>query len=144
MNKPASPKGFTLIELMIVVAIIGILATIAYPSYQDQVRKSRRASAMIAVEEVAQAQERNRSLNMAYTATLTDLTGISSVDLANNKTSDDHYTIAITADPVTTFTVTATAASDQVNDACETITLNHLGVKGFTLKEGKTADCWSQ
>ncbi len=64
MNKPASPKGFTLIELMIVVAIIGILATIAYPSYQDQVRKSRRASAMIAVEEVAQAQERNRSLNM--------------------------------------------------------------------------------
>jgi type IV pilus assembly protein PilE len=57
-GKTASNKGFTLIEVMIVVAIVGILAAVAYPSYQDHVRKSRRAEAQSALMGLAAAMER--------------------------------------------------------------------------------------
>src|SRR5690606_38472416 len=61
-----SSAGFTLIEVMIVVAIIGILAAIAYPSYQDHVRKSRRADAQTALLELAQFMERHYTTNGRY------------------------------------------------------------------------------
>ena len=66
MQKRSRVSGFTLIELMIVVAIVGILATIAYPSYQDYVRRSDRAEARAAMLNMAQLQERNFSDRGAY------------------------------------------------------------------------------
>ena len=60
--------GFTLIELMITVAIIGVLGAIAYPSYQDSVRKSRRAEGRSAMMEVLQQQERYMTQNNTYLA----------------------------------------------------------------------------
>ncbi len=68
MQKRSRFSGFTLIELMIVVAIVGILATIAYPSYQDYVRRSARAEARAAMLNMAQLQERNFSDRGAYVA----------------------------------------------------------------------------
>lgn len=65
--------GFTLIELMIVVVIIGILAAFAYPAYQDSVTKSRRSDGVSMINQVLQAQERYFTENMTYSTDLTDL-----------------------------------------------------------------------
>ena len=62
--------GFTLIELLIVVVIVGVLASIAYPAYQDSIRKGRRADASASLSAVQQAQERWRANNPAYASTL--------------------------------------------------------------------------
>lgn len=64
-------KGFTLIELMIVVAVIGIIAAIAYPAYQGQVQKTRRTDGKAKLMEIMQAQERNYTVSLTY---VTDLT----------------------------------------------------------------------
>lgn len=64
------PRGFTLIELMIAVAIVGILIALAFPSYRDSVHKGRRADAMTAFGSIQQAQERWRSNNPSYTTNL--------------------------------------------------------------------------
>lgn len=70
-SRPARlQRGFTLIELMIAVAIVGILIALAFPSYRDSVHKGRRADAMTAFASIQQAQERHRSNNPAYTDTL--------------------------------------------------------------------------
>src|SRR5512134_1137543 len=67
----AARRGFTLIELMIVVAIIALLATVALPSYLDHVRKTRRADAIARISQIQQAQERFRANNAQYAANLT-------------------------------------------------------------------------
>lgn len=66
-------RGFTLLELMIVVAIVGILASIAYPSYMDHVRKGNRAKAQAFLMDVAQRQQNYLLVNRQYAATLADL-----------------------------------------------------------------------
>ncbi len=66
MQQRQRSLGFTLIEVMIVVAIIGILAAIAYPSYQNQMQKTRRADAKASLMELAQFMERNYSTSGAY------------------------------------------------------------------------------
>jgi type IV pilus assembly protein PilE len=69
------PRGFTLIELMIAVAIVAILIALAFPSYRDSVHKGRRADAMTAFASIQQAQERRRSNNPAYADNLSQLVG---------------------------------------------------------------------
>lgn len=71
---PRSGAGFTLIEIMIAVAIVGILAAVALPSFQDAIRKGRRAEAFAALAAMQQAQERWRTNNAAYTTLLANLT----------------------------------------------------------------------
>jgi type IV pilus assembly protein PilE len=66
-------KGFSLIELMVVIAILGLLASIALPSYQEYVRTSRRTDGMIILSQIMQAQERFFVNNLTYTASLIDL-----------------------------------------------------------------------
>lgn len=90
----AQQAGMTLIELMIVVAILGIIISIAVPSYQDSVRKSRRADGMALLNQILQAQERFYINNMTYTTDLTDLgysvsTGVSS--------EEEHYKVSVAA-----------------------------------------------
>ena len=133
--------GFTLIELMIVVAVIAILSAIAYPSFMGQVRKSRRADAIKALAQVQQAQERYRAGNATY-GTLTQL-GLTSATLVPT----GYYTINVTNNTASTYTATATAAGAQAGDA--TCTALSVDLNGGNVTYGKTGTgtvqkCWNQ
>lgn len=136
MNKNLS-KGFTLIELMIVVAIIGILASIAYPSYQEYVRTTRRSVAAGCVQEMAQQMERRFTTSLAYnvTTTLPVLGCVTSV-------TNSHTFMFSTGEPtVRTYAIEAQPVGDQQNDNCGNLTLNQAGVKA---KSGtaEMSKCW--
>lgn len=124
-------SGFTLIEVMIAVTIIGILAAIAYPSYIDFVTKSGRSEGVAAVMQVANLQEQYYLDNRTFTTDLTALGMTASPFI----TEHGHYSVASTGG--TTFTVTATAKGTQASrdSACGTITLTHAGVKS-------PQECW--
>jgi type IV pilus assembly protein PilE len=123
-------KGFNLIELMIVVAIIGVLAAIALPSYRGHVVKGARAAAQTELLQLASLQEKVYLNSSAYTANLaTAYTGTSAGGLGKtgSKTTDEKYTISLDA-PGQTYTITATpvAGSAQAGDGCLTIRENGL------------------
>jgi type IV pilus assembly protein PilE len=121
-------KGFTLIELMVVVAIIAILAAIAIPSYTEYVKKGRRIDAKDALTAVQLAQEKYRGNNVSY-GTLDDL-GLVAVS------SQGFYEIEITGVSGAGYTATATAIGKQASDtACPKLTVTEAGFSG-------TAACW--
>jgi len=123
-------RGFTLIELMIAVAILGIIAAIAYPSYLDQVRKSKRSDARSALMQAANRQERFYTTQYEYATTL-DALGMPA------ETENEAYTLAVDNGDADGFEITATAQGDQVNDDCTSLTINEIGEK-----TANDVDCW--
>lgn len=125
--------GITLIELMIVVAVVGILMSVAYPAYQGFVLESRRADGQIALTRAANLQERFFASNNSYSNTINDIGG--------NVSPDGFYQISVVASGsaatyLSNYTLTATAVSPQDADAdCPSFTLNHLG-------QQSPAECW--
>lgn len=131
-------RGFTLIELMIVVAVVAILAAIAYPSYQDQVRKSRRAQAKADLVEYAGLAERFHTTNNTYvgfTLPRTVSPREAGAAVHYNLTPAGAFTNA------NTFTLTATPAGGQSADRCGTLSLNQAGVKTET-GSAALSECW--
>lgn len=127
-------NGFTLIELLIAIAIIGILASIAYPSYQDSVRKTRRAEAQVIMMEYASFAERVYTENNSYRGATIVLAGI-------QDTTFYSYAVAMTPaapDPATTFTITATALAGQANDNCGDLSIENTGNT-----DPDIAGCWN-
>jgi type IV pilus assembly protein PilE len=137
-NRLSNWKGFTLIELMIVVAIIGILASIAVPAYTRYVQRSKRVDCEGVMISIANALERRFTQINSY-ATGGLPAGFSCPSGGGAAT----YTLALPAANLTatTYTITAAPTGSQSGDACGTLTLTHTGVKGMAT--GQTIDqCW--
>jgi type IV pilus assembly protein PilE len=128
--------GFTLVELVIAVGIVGILAGIAYPSYQEHLYKTRRTEGKGALMRAAQKQESFYSDNKTYADSMTSL-GYPADPAVSEK---GYYQIRITASSATGYTLQATPQGPQAGDTgCGTLMLNNLGVKA---RSGTRADCW--
>lgn len=133
--------GFTLIELMIVVVVIGILAAIAYPSYQEHVRKARRADAQTALLELAQFMERHYTANGKY-LTAANAAPVLPFSEAPKDGATKYYDLSFPAAPTaSSYTLRAVPKGAMVDDACGTLTLANTGAKGQAA--GATlATCW--
>ena len=138
MNKM---KGFTLIELMIVVAIVAILAAIAIPSYQSYVLRSHRTIAVNALMDLASREARYYTTNNTYVASMLTL-GYAADPMPVPTAANPYYNIAVSAANATSFTLTATPTGSQANDTCGNFTYTDLGVKGVSA--GTVSDCWKQ
>ena len=124
--------GFTLVELIIVVAIISILASIAIPAYNGYVETSKRSDAQASLMALAIAQEKYRASNPTYTTVITDLIGVSSAS------ESGYYTLAVTAASGATFTATATPDGwTDSNGNCSPMSINQDGPAG-------TLSCWGR
>jgi type IV pilus assembly protein PilE len=141
-------RGFSLLELMIVVAIIAIISAIAYPSYVQFVVTAKRTTASSALLQVADKQQQFFMDNKSYTNDLTNLGFAANPLIINDEgesvasgDSDSIYSISLSN--VTAITYTATAAPQKVqadrDSECASFTITQAGAKGHT---GTGDDCW--
>lgn len=135
-------SGFTLIELMIAVAIISIIAAIAIPSYNDSVRKTKRTDAKAALAKAATLQERYYTENNGYTNDITDVGGSASEEGYYTLSSDT----SACASSCFVLTATVNAGGEQaLDETCWTFTLDHTGRKASATKAGvanASKTCW--
>ena len=116
-------SGMTLIELMIVVAIVGSLAAIAGPAWNDQVIKSRRADARNTLLAAQIEQEQYRANNLTYATSMSAM-GMGSFD----STSRDYYRLEVVSADATSFLITATPNGNQANDStCNVFAVRQTG-----------------
>lgn len=134
-------NGFTLVELMIVIAIIGVMSAIAFPSYNSYMNKSRRADAKVGLQKIADKQERFYLQNNTYT------TSFAATGLNTSTTSDEaYYTFSVSStDLLSGFVATATAATGKAqtkDTGCTVMTLSSTGAKEPNGDPSTEKDCW--
>jgi type IV pilus assembly protein PilE len=135
MDNSVRARGFTLIEVMVTVAIVAILAGVALPSYRDHLRKSRRAEAQAYLMAVASRQQQFLLDTRGYAASLTTV----GVAVPANVAAVYDLAVATVVGPPPTFVLTATpkATTDQVYERCGPLTIDQTGAKTATL-----STCW--
>jgi type IV pilus assembly protein PilE len=122
---PARARGFTLIELMVAAAIVGILAAIAYPSYRAFVVKSNRAAAQSHLMDLAQSEQQYFADSRSYAATV----GALNLTTPSNVSSKYTVSIAVDAGPPASFTISATPVAGGPQVADGVLTIDSAGVK---------------
>lgn len=127
-------RGFTLIELMVVVAIVGILAAVGYPAYTEHIRQSRRVDAQTALMELVQFMERHYTTNGSYT-------GASLPFTVSPKSGTAYYNLSLTS-AAQTYTLTATPTTVQAGDKCGTLSLNQTGLREAKKNNVAVTGCW--
>jgi type IV pilus assembly protein PilE len=131
-------KGFTLIELMIVVAIVGILSAIALPSYTQYIKRGDRASARAALMEAQNFMERFYTANDAYNVDKAGTAVALPSSLQAVPANSPKYDLTVSASASNSYTLTATPRS---TDVCDNLTLTNTGVKG-TSSTRSVQECW--
>ncbi|WP_338339109.1 type IV pilin protein [Xanthomonas euvesicatoria] len=130
----AQMRGFTLIELMIVVAVVAILSAIAYPSYTEHVRKSRRAQAKVDLVEYGQLAERFHTVQNTYVGFSLPST------VSPREGGIAAYSLALSQQTQSGYVITATPGAAQVADKCGTLSIDQASRK--TNSKGLKSDCW--
>lgn len=139
INRKGSDAGFTLIELMIVVAIVAILAAVATASYTHFVTKSRRAAAATCLQERAQFMERYYTTNLSYEG------AANPPAQCDGGLSPTHYVVSFSADPTATaYTLLATPQGGQAarDGKCGTLSLDAQGTRGKSGSAATINECW--
>jgi len=134
-------KGFTLIEVMVVVAIIGILASVAIPGYTSYVLRSHRSAAITGLLDLASRQARFYTIGNTYADSMTAL-GYAADPMPIGSSQAATYNLSIVSASATGFTVQAAPTGNQTNDVCGTYQYTDLGVKSITA--GTVKECWKQ
>ena len=139
MNK----HGFTLIELMIVILIIGILGVIALPTYQNYITRARRCDGQSALLDLASRLERFYSDQNSYAKATIGAESANDV-LTSNISPEGWYTLFIAKQTVDSYTIQAIPRNAQASGdtVCQTLTYNHFGQKGFSGAMGSLRVCW--
>lgn len=135
-------RGFTLIEMMIVVAIVGILAAVAYPSYDEYVKRGNRTEGQAFLSDVAARQERYFSQNNTYVTANANLGKLYGNSVTAQESPTDKYTITVAAGGANDGGYLLTATQQFGDAKCGNLTLNALGERGRSGSDKTVDECW--
>jgi type IV pilus assembly protein PilE len=136
MTHAHRPKGFTLIEMLIALACVALLASVAWPSYQSLVLRSQRAQARASLLQAAHWLERAASANGSYPLAADVPASVLQID-------GQRYKMTVTS-AAQSYTLSASPLGTQATDTCGTLIVNHLGVRSVQGASQTAAQCWSR
>ena len=134
-------QGFTLIEVMVVVAIVGILSAIAYPSYTEYIARGHRAEARANLLQAAQWMERAATANGTYPTASSAASAIAALEA---QLKMDRYGIKVDSTNGSSYTLTAAPKGAQLKDKCGSYTLTQSGKRDVASATLSVADCWNK